>query len=389
MNVLRVIITGLLILCCSSCKRKNEAVPGAAGTSTTFKHVFESYWQNMNSHYSYWDTDTVNWDNIYKKYAPVFDKLDINNYDDNIKAAACFKQITANLIDCHYTITFQNNALQNTVINPAMDRKMKSAGFHYPYSFLKVDTGYLDKGYQVGYYKDPNSPNDDFYIAWGFIKKDILYFNCDKFHLLKCNNATGDKGSAPAVLKSFLSVLNNMQANIKGVIIDIRENGGGDIADLNFLAGRLTDQPVVFGKTRYKNGIGRLDYTPWANAVISPQPVNNFKQRRVIVLADNFSASLSEAFAMAVHNMPGGLVIGETTFGATGPVSDETGFNGGPFTVDSFLSVTEASARFLYTDGKSYENTGFPPDIEMAFDAARLNTNVDKQLEKAIEVLNQ
>ncbi|AYL98870.1 S41 family peptidase [Mucilaginibacter celer] len=387
MNLFRTLILLLSVLCLSTCKKTNEVEVNS--TPTSFRQVFDSYWQNMNSHYVYWDRDTINWDNVYKKYAPLFDNLSINNVDDNLKAAGYFKQIAANIIDCHYSITFQTSRLQGTVINPALDRKMRSPGFHYPYSFLKADTGYLDKGYQVGYYTDPENSDDNFYITWGSIKKDILYFNCDKFHLLKCYNATSNKGSAPAVLKSFLNVLNNMPANIKGIIIDIRENGGGDIADLNFLAGRLTDKPVIFGKTRYKSNAGRLDYTPWVNAVVSPQPVGNFKQKPVVVLADSFSASLSEAFAMAVHAMPKGLTVGETTFGATGPISDEAGFNGGPFTVNGFLSVAEASAQFLYIDGKNYENTGFPPDVQVDFNAGQLNSNIDKQLEKAIEILSQ
>lgn len=371
-----------------ACKKTGDTFK-SVDKPQTLGEVFDSYWLKMSSNYLYWDRDPLNWDDIYKKYSPLFNTLNINNYDDNLKAATYFKQITANLIDCHYSISFQNEALQSTVINPAMDRKMKLAGFHYPYSFLKADTNYLDKGYQVGYYINPNNINDNFYITYGFIKNKIIYLSFSKFHLLKCYTDVDGQGDAKSVLNSFLAMLNNMPDNIKGIIIDVRGNGGGDIGDLNFLAGRFTDKPITFGKTRYKSNTGRLDYTPWLNAVVTPQPVANFKQQQVVVLVDNFSASLSEAFALAIRTMPKGITIGETTFGATGPVGDETSFNGGSFTVKGFLSVTGASAQFLAMDGRSYENVGITPDIQVKFNAAELNNNIDKQIEKAIEILSQ
>jgi len=144
---------------------------------------------------------------------------------------------------------------------------------------------------------------------------------------------------------------------------------------------------LQFGYTRYKIGSGRLDYTPWIKAMITPQPGANVAKAPVVALIDNYSISLSEAVAMSVHCLPNGVLIGETTWGATGPITNNVIYNDGSFNVPGFLSVYTSSAAFKYVNGKIYEGIGFPPDIAISVNASLVNAGTDQILDKAISLV--
>jgi C-terminal processing protease CtpA/Prc len=71
---------------------------------------------------------------------------------------------------------------------------------------------------------------------------------------------------------------------------------------------------------------------------------------------------------IAIKSMPQGLVIGETTWGATGPIADRTTFTGGSFNVGQFMSVETSSAAFKDTNGRSYEKSAVIRDITVPYD---------------------
>ncbi|MDP3667545.1 MAG: S41 family peptidase, partial [Sediminibacterium sp.] len=189
------------------------------------------------------------------------------------------------------------------------------------------------------------------------------------------------------VLEYFFNQLSNLPISSKGIILDVRSNQGGDLSDFNFLLGRFIDKPLHFGYSQSKSGNGRLDYTPWINAYVNPQPNAKKITIPVIVLADNISASLSEAIVMVIHLLPAGKFIGETTWGATGPITSEEVFNAGQFTISNFMSVQTSSCKFKYLDGKMFEGKGFTPDITVPFNMNALSNGKDMQLEKAISLL--
>jgi hypothetical protein len=112
--------------------------------------------------------------------------------------------------------------------------------------------------------------------------------------------------------------------------------------------GQLIERPLHFGYTQYKADNGKLDYTPWIDAFVNPAPNSKAIKLPIIVLADNVSASLSEAVVMAILTLPNGIVIGETTWGATSPETDLDAFNAGGFTINGFLSVETSSCKFKY-----------------------------------------
>ena len=161
------------------------------------------------------------------------------------------------------------------------------------------------------------------------------------------------------------------------------------MSDLNFLAGQFIGRPLHFGYSRYKSGNGRLDYMPWIDADLLPQSGAAAVTLPIIILADRYSASIAEIITMALRVLPQCRVVGETTFGATGPFAAGALYNDGPFEVPGFLSVTTSSAEFKYIDGKIYEGKGFPPDYAVPFSAAALGAGDDPQMDKALSLLEK
>jgi len=152
----------------------------------------------------------------------------------------------------------------------------------------------------------------------------------------------------------------------------------------------MVGSPLTFGYTRYKNGNGRLDHTPWAPAIITPQPGAQALNIPVVALADAWSVSLAELTTMAIHTMPNGKFIGETTWGANGPLTTTSQpFNGGRFTAANFVDVYTSASEFKYLNGNIYEGKGFPPDIAVPYNEADLIQGRDAALEAAYNYISQ
>lgn len=107
----------------------------------------------------------------------------------------------------------------------------------------------------------------------------------------------------------------------------------------------------------------------------------------IIVLTDHFTVSLAEAAAMALRCLPNVSIIGEQTWGATGPITNYGVYNAGPFEIYGILSVYTSSATFKYIDGKMYEGIGFPPDLQVTTDPGNFINGHDDILDKALQTV--
>jgi hypothetical protein len=383
----RSFILGIVVfwsLCCSDCA-KNSGQGVAADQDTTLNAVFVNFWNQMNADYLWWDQDTTDWAGVYRQYQPLLKNLNIHSQRDVSLAVSYFTAMTSGLIDAHYSIDFTSPFLAGVSTFPALNRKMRDPNWHPPYPYLTVDTTYLDAGYRNGSYV--SSDGQRISALSGTIGGKVLYFGCDGFALQEAYQAPSANGVKDA-LSLFFSRLNHIPATIHAIILDVRGNPGGNVADLSFLMGHLTAKRTIFGYTRYKSGSGRLDYTPWIEASVDPYPGSVAPQVPVIVLADNHSISMAEAVVMVAKQLPSGSFVGETTWGATGPIVPGGVFNGGSFGLPGFLSVVASSAEFKYIDGNCYEGKGFRPDIPVKFDLASLNAGKDAALETAIGMVH-
>ncbi|MBN2213423.1 MAG: hypothetical protein JW723_04200 [Bacteroidales bacterium] len=82
---------------------------------------------------------------------------------------------------------------------------------------------------------------------------------------------------------------------LKGIIIDVRLNGGGNSNNADTIASRFADKEYLFMKSRYRNGPGHTDFTPWRDRCLKPCSGNTFI-KPVAVLSNRRCFSSTEWF---------------------------------------------------------------------------------------------
>lgn len=164
-------------------------------------------------------------------------------------------------------------------------------------------------------------------------------------------------------------------AQVSGMIIDLRDNGGGlvdvcvDMADLI-----LPEGVVVSMRDKY-------------DVVEEYRIDNEYFDVPMVVLVNEYSASASEILAGAIRDYDAGKLVGTKTFGK-GIVQSELMFQDG-----SGVHIT--TAYYFTPSGECIHEIGFEPDIAVELDeeaVTRYGLNnlpheQDAQLQKAIEVL--
>ena len=146
--------------------------------------------------------------------------------------------------------------------------------------------------------------------------------------------------------KSLKKLKNENTDNLKGLVLDLRNNPGGllnaavGVSDL-FLNNGL----IVYTEGRIKDS--KLKF--------NAKPTEVFKNIPIIVLVNGGSASASEIVAGALQDHKRAIIMGERTFGKGSvqtilPMSDETA-----------LKLT--TARYFTPSGRSIQASGIEPDM--------------------------
>lgn len=181
-----------------------------------------------------------------------------------------------------------------------------------------------------------------------------------------------------------------------GVIIDVRNNGGGLMADSKYVVGSLVPGSYThYGYERYKRGTGRYDYSPLfeAREITMDEPHEDVTDVPVAVLVNCMSVSMAEATALSAKTMPLCKVIGKRSFGALGSLSDMeyvsynySGRFGERGVTPVFGNVPYMA--FYDLDKQLIEGVGVIPDIEVDFDTALFQaTGQDTQLDRALQYI--
>ena len=160
-------------------------------------------------------------------------------------------------------------------------------------------------------------------------------------------------------------------SGMKGLILDLRGNPGGNLDAVVQIAGMMLPKGLVV-YTEDKNG-NRRDYTSDGKMEL---------QVPMVVLVDGNSASASEVLSGAIKDYGKATLVGTTTFGK-GIVQQII-----PFTDGSAIKVTVSS--YYTPNGENIHGIGIEPDVVCEFDGETYyNTedHYDNQLEKAKEVL--
>ena len=168
------------------------------------------------------------------------------------------------------------------------------------------------------------------------------------------SNGDKDYTSTTKDVKRLIGELE--EQGIDGLVIDLRDNGGGHLTEATALSGLFIDNgPVV--QLRNSNGrISRLD---------DPDPVPRVAYNGPLaVLVNRYSASASEIFAAAIQDYARGVIIGQQTFGK-GTVQNL-------YSLDQYVrrpedeglgQLTLTIGKYYRVTGESTQHRGVDPDI--------------------------
>lgn len=170
-----------------------------------------------------------------------------------------------------------------------------------------------------------------------------------------------------------LDFILNRYKNTKGLIIDLRENGGGAVSDIFNIISRLVETETTVNYSRIKTGKGHNDFSEASPVNVEPHDGLRYTNK-VAVLTDRGTYSAGSFTALATKALDNVFLVGDTTGGGLGLPNGGQLPNGWTYR----FSITQALTLDKRAD---YEN-GVPPDIPALFDWNDLTK--DEVLERAI-----
>lgn len=199
----------------------------------------------------------------------------------------------------------------------------------------------------------------------------------------------------PAVADSFEAALPAL-ARARGLIVDIRENGGGSSGIGWRVAGHLTDRPLESARwsTREHRAAHRVwgqhgdryreyaELDAWFDGGTQTiEPADTRLLVPTVVLQGHGTASAAEDFLVALEGVPHVTTVGQLTFGSTGqPYS---------FPLPGGGSARICTKKDTYPDGREFVGYGIQPDAAVPLTIDHARAGRDATLERGLELLRK
>ena len=207
----------------------------------------------------------------------------------------------------------------------------------------------------------------DYKIASG-MKYRVLDDNIGYVRYESFADAIGE-GNLDEVLSYFLLC--------RGLIIDIRSNGGGELTNAERLASRFVDEKTLVGYMQHKTGTGHNDFSELKAQYLEPSSRLRWR-KPVCVLVNRGVFSAANEFASMMHALPNVTLVGYRTGGGSGMPMSNSLPNGW---------MVRYSACPMYDSQKRQTEFGIEPDISLHLDDADTHRGVDTIIETARNVI--
>jgi tricorn protease len=203
-------------------------------------------------------------------------------------------------------------------------------------------------------------------------ESDLYYYNWVQENIRKVDEATGGQAGYIHIPDMGVNGLNQWarlyypQLQKRGLIIDDRENGGGNVS------------PMIIERLQRTMTYATMHTNQTEGSV---NPVGTHVGPKV-ALIDRYSASDGDLFPYRFRHNNIGTIIGETSWGGV------VGYSGAIPAMDGGSIITPSYAPYA-ADGSGFiiEGEGVEPDIFVHNDPSREFRGIDDQLNKAIEVI--
>ncbi len=331
LNILFLLIS---LLNATSCIR--EDVSG-----NTPEANFESLWEIIDEQYCFLEYKKqeygLDWDQVHDAYA--------KRITPSMGWEALFEvlsEMVAELRDGHVNLT---SSLASSQYRQWFDS--------YPRNFSdSIQSIYLKKDY-----------NQSSGLTYQILENNIGYIYCSSF-----SNGIGD-GNLDQTL--------NRLAICDGLIIDVRNNGGGNLTTAQKLAARFTNQKTLVGYMTHKTGKGHGDFSNPYPVYIEPS--NGIRwQKRAVVLTNRRSFSATNDFVNSMKQFPLITIVGDKTGGGSGlPFTSE---------IPCGWSIRFSASPMLDPQMNQIE-FGINPDVKIDMTSEDMQKGKDTMIEYACKLL--
>ena len=249
---------------------------------------FEALWKIIDEKYCLFDDKTANWDSVYSAYHQRFDTMKIVKYEDYYRLFDGLEEMLNELEDGHVNL-----------YSP-FDISVCSKWYEgYPQNF---DSEILSK-YYLKDYRRANGLN------YSRIDGDSIgYVYYGSF-------------SDGFSLTNWLAVLNYF-AKCRGIVLDVRNNGGGSMENAYRLAAPFFTKDTVVGYWQHKSGPGHEEFSEYEPMIMNESM--GIWRRPVVVLCNRRSYSAANFFVSIMRYADNCLILGGKSGGGGGmPMSYE------------------------------------------------------------------
>ncbi|MGM9847136.1 MAG: S41 family peptidase [Muribaculaceae bacterium] len=308
------------------------------------KGNFEALWTILDEHYCFFREKNIDWDEVHARYSrQISPKMTQRELFDVCSA------MLEELQDGHVNLTSSFDVSYYT--------KWWS---DYPQNY---DERLIEEHYFNFGLRQASS------LKYGVLKENVGYIRYSSF-----SGAIGE-GNLDAAL-SYL-------ATCQGLIIDVRDNGGGDLTNVDILVARFITERKLMGYLVHKKSPARDDFSEPYAYYIDPAPKGRVMWGKpVIVLTNRSTFSAANNFVSVMKSLPQVKIAGDVTGGGSGiPFTSELPIGWG---------IRFSSCSVLDGNGNITE-FGVSPSagLKVDLDENLALQGIDTILEKAIETLTK
>ena len=304
----------LLLLTLTACHEIPDQTDNARG-------VFESLWTTIDQRYCFFKEKDVDWNDVYRKYSPMV--------TDNMGSQRLFdlcSEMINELRDGHTNLSA-----------PFATSYYRKFWSDYPQNY---DERLIEQYYFNFNYRSLGAFN------YGILPQNLGYIHYSSF--------TGNfgAGNIDYILQYFSAV--------DGLIFDVRDNGGGNIDNVEQIVNRFISERILAGYIYHKTGPGHDDFSEPYPYYIDPAGDGHLVWRKpTIVLANRSTFSAANNFVSIMKTIPGVTIAGAATGGGSGMPFNSTLPNG--------WNIRFSAVIVLDSEGQPTEN-GVEPTEGCAID---------------------
>ncbi len=394
----------LSVMSCLSCGDNEllELSQNAEEANQSYENQFKAIWTALDLNYQIWDYEReeygLDWDAVYDTYLPKFQDLDTRYKatGDTVcweTAQSLYSAIFKNLHDGHINFRLKDvysnkeaRLLESDLMAKAMENTLGLLSHRKEWDrYRKEGCGghvLLD---EKNTFKAFDSWDEEAFYWYGHFDNDVVYLHFPAFKFSDVYDKvqrTEKEETIVAVWKAWFDKVQQLHKSnkLKGVVLDIRHNSGGNMSDYQYFLGALHGDvdgngTIKTGRYRMRLSAEREDYDKDLkedrDVVLNIYPADHaLVTAPIIVLADSLSASMAEHTCLAAKKLPNAYVIGTKTFGAFSPMTDYKegrftfwGNIGDPDLKTSSFYIHMPYTAFVTYEGKIIEGKGVEPDV--------------------------